>query len=172
MGKDGRAFREVCAGVPFMDQGPLSAEAAADRLRSMDLLISPFADGLSTRRGSVIAGFQHGVAVASTWSSHTDALFREDGPKYLILRPFGNLPAFLGGIEEWLEIGSKEVEETEKWGSFFKVFFVAGAGAQAAGLPPIRDSIPELEPSGESFSTRNDDETKSNESKEKPRFSY
>ena len=46
VGKDGRAFREVCAGVPFMDQGPLPAEAAADRLRSMDLLISPFADGL------------------------------------------------------------------------------------------------------------------------------
>ena len=123
VGKDGRAFREVCAGVPFMDQGPLPAEAAADRLRSMDLLISPFADGLSTRRGSVIAGFQHGVAVASTWSSHTDALFREDGPKNLILRPCGNLPAFLAGIEEWLENwkqgsgGNGEMEE------FFQRYF-------------------------------------------------
>ena len=45
VGKDGKAFREVCAGFPFMDEGPLPAEAAADRLRAMDLLISPFIDG-------------------------------------------------------------------------------------------------------------------------------
>ena len=81
VGRDGKDFREVCAGFPFMDEGPLPGEAAADRMRAMDLLISPFIDGISTRRGSAIAGFQHGVAVASTWANHTDALFREGVPE-------------------------------------------------------------------------------------------
>jgi hypothetical protein len=106
VGKDGKSFREVCAGFPFMDQGPLPAEAAADRMRAMDLLISPFIDGISTRRGSAIAGFQHGVAVASTWANHTDALLREGAPENLLLAPRDNQAAFTDKIKQWI---------VEKW---------------------------------------------------------
>jgi glycosyltransferase involved in cell wall biosynthesis len=102
VGKDGKSFREVCAGFPFMDEGPLPAEGAADRMRAMDLLISPFIDGISTRRGSAIAGFQHGVAVASTWANHTDALLRENAPENLILAPRDDRRAFTEKINQWI----------------------------------------------------------------------
>ena len=102
VGEDGKVFREVCANVPFMDQGPLPAEAAADRLRAMDLLISPFVDGLSTRRGSAIAGFQHGLAVASTWADRTDKLLREGAPENLILTARDDQRAFIEAIHQWI----------------------------------------------------------------------
>ena len=102
VGKDGKSFREVCAGFPFMDEGPLPAEAAADRMRAMDVLISPFIDGISTRRGSAIAGFQHGAAVASTWADHTDALLRHDAPSSLILAPRDDQKAFTDKINQWI----------------------------------------------------------------------
>lgn len=117
VGKDGKEFREVCAGFPFKDEGPLAAAEVADRLRAMDILISPFIDGLSTRRGSAIAGFQHGLAVASTWSEHTDALLRNDAPAHLILAPRDDLSAFTEGIKQWIrskwergETGRDEME--------------------------------------------------------------
>jgi glycosyltransferase involved in cell wall biosynthesis len=117
VGKDGKSFREVCAGFPFMDEGPLPAEGAADRMRAMDLLISPFIDGISTRRGSAIAGFQHGVAVASTWANHTDALLRESAPENLILAPRDDRKAFTEKINQWIvskwkrgESGREEME--------------------------------------------------------------
>ena len=124
VGKDGRAFREVCAGFPFMDQGPLLAEAAADRMRAMDLLISPFIDGISTRRGSAIAGFQHGVAVASTRAHHTDALLREGAPANLILAPRDDRRAFVEKINQWIvskwKQGGRDREEME---AFFRDYF-------------------------------------------------
>jgi glycosyltransferase involved in cell wall biosynthesis len=124
VGKDGQSFREVCAGLPFMDQGPLPAEAAADRMRAMDLLISPFIDGISTRRGSAIAGFQHGVAVASTWADHTDALLRENAPGNLILAPRDDQKAFTEKIKQWIvskwKLGESGREEME---AFFQRHF-------------------------------------------------
>ena len=124
VGKDGKAFREVCAGVPFMDQGPLPAEAAADRLRAMDLLIAPFKDGLSTRRGSAIAGFQHGLAVASTWAHHTDELLRKNAPATLILAPCDDRSAFVEGINQWIASKWKQGERhSEEMEAFFRRHF-------------------------------------------------
>jgi hypothetical protein len=124
VGKDGKDFREVCAGFPFMDEGPLAAEAVADRLRAMDVLISPFIDGLSTRRGSAIAGFQHGLAVASTWTHHTDALLRNDAPANLILAPPDDRPAFIDGINQWTVSKWKQGERgREEMEAFFRRYF-------------------------------------------------
>ena len=118
------SFGEVCTGLPFMNEGPLPAEAAADRMRAMDLLISPFMDGISTRRGSAIAGFQHGVAVASTWADHTDKLLREGAPASLILVPREDRTAFTEKINQWVvskwKRGDRGREEME---AFFQRHF-------------------------------------------------
>ena len=124
VGKDGKAFQEVCGGFPFMDEGPLPAEAVADRLRAMDVLISPFVDGLSTRRGSAIAGFQHGLAVASTWANHTDGLLREATPSNLILAPRDDQPAFIEAINQWIVSKWKRGERgNEEMEAFFQRHF-------------------------------------------------
>ena len=124
VGKDGKAFQEVCAGFPFLDQGALPADVAADRMRAMDLLISPFIDGISTRRGSAIAGFQHGVAVASTLSPYTDALFREAAPSSLILARRDDRATFIEKINQWIlscwKQGARGREEME---TFYERYF-------------------------------------------------
>jgi glycosyltransferase involved in cell wall biosynthesis len=124
VGKDGKAFQEVCDGFRFLDQGALPADAAADRMRAMDLLISPFIDGISTRRGSAIAGFQHGVAVASTLSPYTDPLFREAAPSSLILVPRDNRQTFIEKINQWIlsswKRGARGREEME---TFYERYF-------------------------------------------------
>ncbi len=141
VGKDGKSFREVCAGFPFMDEGPLPAEAAADRMRAMDLLISPFIDGISTRRGSAIAGFQHGVAVASTWADHTDGLFRNDAPSSLILAPRDDQKAFTEKINQWIvskwKSGQRDREEME---AFFERHFAWQEVARKT-LEPLRQQL-------------------------------
>lgn len=75
VGKGGQALRAECAGVAnFRDEGPLPPEEAALRIRAMDVMLAPFADGLATRRGSAIAALQHGVSVCSTVTRWTDRL--------------------------------------------------------------------------------------------------
>jgi glycosyltransferase involved in cell wall biosynthesis len=124
VGKDGKGFREVCAGFPFLDQGPLPADAAADRMRAMDLLISPFIDGISTRRGSAIAGFQHGAAVASTLSPYTDPLFRGAAPASLILAPRDDRATFVEKINQWILSSWKQgAAGREEMESFYARYF-------------------------------------------------
>ncbi|MBV9489933.1 MAG: hypothetical protein JO069_09440, partial [Verrucomicrobia bacterium] len=74
VGKGGRALRADCPGLNFRDEGPLPPEEAALRIRAMDVMLAPFADGLATRRGSAIAALQHGVPVCSTVTRWTDRL--------------------------------------------------------------------------------------------------
>jgi len=75
IGADGEEFRRILdPGVRFIDCGLLPGDAVGDRLMAADCMLAPFIDGLSTRRGSVIAAFQHGIPVVSTSSRWTDAL--------------------------------------------------------------------------------------------------
>lgn len=66
--------------IRLLDCGPLGSSAVGDCLMAADLFLAPFVDGLSTRRGSVAAAFQHGIPVVSTSASWTDGLLcgRED----------------------------------------------------------------------------------------------
>ena len=50
----------------FRALGYLPEEAASHALSAVDVLALPFIDGISERRGSIMAGLGHGVAVAST----------------------------------------------------------------------------------------------------------
>ncbi len=55
--------------------GGLPAQMAANVIASMDLLINPFRDGVSTRRGSIIAALQQSVPVLSTHGQSTDSFW-------------------------------------------------------------------------------------------------
>jgi hypothetical protein len=46
VGQDSSRVRDACAGSPILDKGPLPAAEAAVSLRSMDLLLAPFSDGI------------------------------------------------------------------------------------------------------------------------------
>lgn len=63
----------------FRPLGYLAAGPASEALQAMDLLVLPFADGVSERRSSFMAGLSHGRAVLTTFGLATGASLRESG---------------------------------------------------------------------------------------------
>ncbi len=63
--------------------GFLQAEEVSHWLQSIDLLLAPFTDGVSSRRGSVLAAISHGVPVVTTRGRLTDRVLFEGGPLVL-----------------------------------------------------------------------------------------
>lgn len=72
IGPDGPTVAQHFNEMPFQDMGPLPGESVAVWLKSIDILLSPFSDGISTRRGSVIAAIENNLPVATTHSKKTD----------------------------------------------------------------------------------------------------
>jgi glycosyltransferase involved in cell wall biosynthesis len=64
-----------CGSVPVVRLGRLDAPDAANVMKGFDLLVNPLTDGLSTRRGSVMAAIQHGVPVVSTHGHCTEPIW-------------------------------------------------------------------------------------------------
>jgi glycosyltransferase involved in cell wall biosynthesis len=65
--------------MPVIRPGRVSAERLAALVASADLLLTPFADGVSTRRTSFMAGLQQEVAVVGTSGALTDSVLTSAG---------------------------------------------------------------------------------------------
>lgn len=88
IGADGEALRPLLGPeIRFLDCGLLPGEVVGDSLMAVDFLLAPFVDGLSTRRGSVVAAFQHGIPVVSTSSGWTDDMLRGQEERLVFLSP-------------------------------------------------------------------------------------
>jgi len=88
IGADGEKLRRgLDPKIRFMDCGVLAGDDVGDHLVSADCMLAPFVDGLSTRRGSVIAAFQHGIPVISTSSIWTDDLLLGQEKRAIFLSP-------------------------------------------------------------------------------------
>jgi glycosyltransferase involved in cell wall biosynthesis len=59
--------------------GGLASEALAQHLSACDILVQPFEDGVSTRRGSVTAALALGIPVATTRGITTEELWETSG---------------------------------------------------------------------------------------------
>ena len=66
-------------GMPVERPGMLPAERLAALVAAADLLLTPFVDGVSTRRGSFMAGLCQEVTVLGTAGKHTDAMLAGRG---------------------------------------------------------------------------------------------
>lgn len=85
IGPHGRTDRSVLSGLPLLDCGTLPANEVSRRFAAMDIVLTPFVDGVSTRRGSFMAGLQHGIAMVGTRGLNTDdLLLREDRRSFLL----------------------------------------------------------------------------------------
>lgn len=103
IGPDGSAIRSAFSNVKLIDCGALPAEEVGVRLRAMDAAISPFIDGVSTRRGSVVALLQHGIPVATTQTPWTDSVFRTSAPSGLLMSSATSAEAFAAKTADWLD---------------------------------------------------------------------
>lgn len=90
VGAGGSVARQHFNGLPMETTGTVSDSEASAALAKLDVFLGPFSDGLTARRGSVAAALQHSVAVVSTLSERTDAIFRAADGKALRLAPDRN----------------------------------------------------------------------------------
>jgi len=96
------------AGNPFPSSPPhdvtvhrpglLPAADVGRLLAAADLLLAPFVDGVSSRRGSIMAALQHSVAVVGTDGHLTDTTMRT--AECPVLTPVGNPRAFASAAEQ------------------------------------------------------------------------
>lgn len=94
VGPDGETLRAALPDLPVHDAGALPADAVSVHLSAMDLHLAPFVDGASTRRGSFLAGLQHGAASVSTHGPLTDAELRAADRAAFMLTPAADPDAF------------------------------------------------------------------------------
>lgn len=59
--------------------GGLAPEVTSLHLQACDVLVQPYFDGVSTRRGSVMAGLEHGRPIATNAGHNTEPLWGETG---------------------------------------------------------------------------------------------
>lgn len=104
MGSGSERFREDLIrqkpelGPSIQATGALTAEALSCRIAACDLLIQPYPDGVSSRRGSLMAGLSHGKAIVAT-IGHLSEPFWETTDAVL-LAPAGDTAAFVTLVKE------------------------------------------------------------------------
>ena len=84
----------------FRALGHLAAPEASRALSSLDVLALPFIDGISERRGSLMAGLQHGVPVVSTIGHNTGSHLQQ--AEWLALTPVSDRAAFVRTVGQLL----------------------------------------------------------------------
>ncbi|NMO19694.1 glycosyltransferase family 4 protein [Pyxidicoccus fallax] len=90
LGRGGEAFRDSLTGrhpelaSRLHAPGGLAPEDAAAHLRACDVLLQPFPDGVSARRGSVMAGLGLGMPIVTNSGHLTEPLWRELRPVALV----------------------------------------------------------------------------------------
>lgn len=82
----------------ILTPGPLEADQLARLLSAADVFLAPYSDGVSTRRGSLMAALQHGIPVVATIGPLTDRLLA-NYPSALLLSPVGDTEAFARGVD-------------------------------------------------------------------------
>ena len=96
LGRSGPGFRaslraeRTWLGRRVHAPGALSAEDLGAAIQACDLMLQPYEDGVTSRRGSLMAALAVGASVLTTEAPHTDPLWRASGA--LALGPFAPGP--------------------------------------------------------------------------------
>jgi len=90
LGRDGDAFAQsVTSAHPSLagrviGPGALPPDRLAESLSALDVLVQPYGEGVTARRGSLIAGLALGTPIVTTDGPLTEALWRESGAVALV----------------------------------------------------------------------------------------
>jgi glycosyltransferase involved in cell wall biosynthesis len=95
--------------------GGLPADTLAATLKACDVLLQPYLDGLSTRRGSAMAGLGLGVPVVSNAGPATEPIWHGSSALALAPEPTGTsvretAEALLSAPETWPALGQRAAE--------------------------------------------------------------
>jgi glycosyltransferase involved in cell wall biosynthesis len=92
LGAEPPDLRELNGTVETVTPGPLVPSELARLLSAADVFGAPFVDGVSSRRGTVVAAMQHALPTVSTAGPLTDPFLSESGA--LVLVPPDRASAF------------------------------------------------------------------------------
>lgn len=77
IGPHGKTIREAMGTIPVIDSGAVASEEVSKRFAAVDIYFAIYADGVSTRRTSLMTGLQHGLAIICTQGTLTDAILKK-----------------------------------------------------------------------------------------------
>ena len=97
--------------------GALSAADLSAHLAACDLIIQPYPDGVSSRRGSLMAALAHGRPIVSTYGELSAPFWKESG--VLALAPVGDVAPFVKLVREL----SRDASARERMGRAAKKFY-------------------------------------------------
>ena len=101
--------------------GYLDAETVSRALQASDLFLAPFSDGVSTRRTTVMAALEHGLAVVTTDGRLTDEIFRQSDALRLV--PVDDAAAFLAEVRALAEDPSARRALGQRGRLFYEAHF-------------------------------------------------
>lgn len=123
VGPDGEALQAALPGISIIDAGRLPASEVSVHLSAMDIHLAPFVDGLSTRRGSAMAGLQHGVTTLSTDGPLTDTVLRDLNRSAFVLTPVESQSAYAQSALELYPDDARRLEISQSGQRVFNNLF-------------------------------------------------
>ena len=141
VGPDGEEARTLLSGLSVLDAGPLPAKEVSIHLSAMDLHLAPFSDGVSTRRGSFLAGLQQGVPSVSTRGPLSDDRLMEKDGEAFVLTPVETSSAFVDASVSLAEDDARRESIGKAGQTFFEKNFT---WSRIAGLLTewLNDTVP------------------------------
>lgn len=130
IGPHGEELRDDLPDLPFHDAGRLPADRVSVGLTAMDLHVTPFVDGLSTRRGSAMASLQHGVATLSTDGPLTDQMLRDVNGNAVALSPPDAPDTFVDTALQLRHNAERRTALAQAGQSFYNTHFSGDATAR------------------------------------------
>ena len=101
--------------------GALGAAEVAVALAACDVLFQPFPDGVTTRRTSVMAGLQNGIATISTAGPLTERVWRDTGA--VVLAPQGDTGAAVAQIRRLLDDRAARKTQADRGRDAYERYF-------------------------------------------------
>ena len=99
VGADGTKMKAALGGSsPLIDMGPLEAGDVSRCFTAMDIYLAPFSSGVSTRRGSFLAGLAHGTPTVSTYGTDTGNMLMDACESAYLLTPVHDEKAFVDSV--------------------------------------------------------------------------
>lgn len=103
IGPHGDVVRTALAGLPMITDGPFPPDEVSRRLAAIDVFLTPYQDGASTRRTTMMAGLQHGLATVGTRGELTDRMLEEQHDRTLLLADVGSEDDFVNAVLSLLD---------------------------------------------------------------------
>jgi glycosyltransferase involved in cell wall biosynthesis len=101
--------------------GEIVSSDVAVALAACDVLFQPYPDGVTTRRTSVMAGLQNGIATVSTAGPLTEPVWRDSGA--LVLAPHGDTETAVAQIRRLLDDRTARTAQAERGADAYERYF-------------------------------------------------